>query len=232
MSNTVTSSLSTSVTFTEDSDTNSEQTFDFSNLFYEELQTDFKMAFGPNWLFHIEQELKFRYPKYAFINESPESQQAGKIEELTKLILPLKETLIFGDDIKNPVVKNTLYIWNPTLRITHLIEEHPDWEIHSEHIHGGVRIVGVGEIRVVRDTYEMRLALWNDAVAKLNENLTTSSRGHLCSDCFADYMKTKYYEPPSPPKLTRQSGVYLTRSEQYPVFCRRCQKPDITTIQF
>lgn len=207
-------------------------TWKLSKLFDDKTVDIFKGSFGPNWEFHLEQELKTRDPKYLFIDEFPENFQEKRIRQVADIVLINKDSFLHGNSLKNKNVKKTLYSWRPELEIIDIMNEYPSWEIHTKSCDGGACITGVGDVRFIRDSYGERLESWKKAVKELKQHLADSPfGGHLCYSCFEEQIKQEDFVIPRP-ELKRQTATLIRRSENYPVICARCEKKDIVHIDF
>lgn len=183
-------------------------------------------SLGPNWEFHLEQEIVERMPIGFFDRFIEPGERAKAIAELgcnPGTILDI----VNGNGIKNKGTLQALYNWKPECLVRDLLIKNPDWERVVVNRNGIDVVVRVCDpvwnskgMDIPHHPVEMRRQLWKKAADKTRDTWTN------CLNCILDS------PPPSPPKLVRQHAEHFYCSESLPCKCVSCNEVFIARFSF
>jgi len=191
---------------------------DFADFMSTETQTFFKEYLGPNWRFHVEQELKARDPKnYTPLDEYLHTEREEQAKIVAEMVTKLETDFFFGQNIISDSIL-ALYSWKPEFFIRDELKKNPDAKIKK--LENG-QVYSVGYASIPRDTIEQREKSWNC----FEEIMRTTAV--LCGDCIDKF------PPRSNPPLARQNAELPHYAhEKYQVRCDYCNEKIITTLTF
>lgn len=186
-------------------------------------------AFGPNWEYHLMEEMNERRRiKIVESNLSPESKAASIAfldfendqnalwnSQDAKRIL---SDLVNGINIVNPHTLSALHSWSPQVKIRFFLDKFPEWKVFSDQIDRGAIVARLGKtsagggfsVKIQQISRSERLELWQNAVNKLFE-----TQGKVCSKC-----KPDDHSAPLPGQIDQ----ITFHGERVPFRCEKCRR--------
>lgn len=217
-----------------DNDSESDQEEEYDEFITNKIHLNVFMVLGPNYKYHIEQELKSRFPEYVFFADYPEELKAKPEtrDPITRMIYAILPDIQACRNIQNPDVLEAIYNWMPSYRVRDLSEAHPDWKIHTFTEFGMCCVYNVGKnldtgfygIDIPYSKLDHREEAFGEAVHKA---LKTNVNKWLCAQCNHKtpmYTRKRSY-------LFEDDGKKAC-SEKFQATCSKCKAKKMFTIEF
>lgn len=191
-------------------------------------------ALGPNWEYHLMQEMKARskaeiealqldpedkLSRFSWIDQETDINAKWCSDEAVLVL----DDILNGVGIVNKGTLNALYSWSPQVLIRHQLERFPEWKVFPGQTVSLVPVTrlaktidGYGPSMTIQEiSYEDRVKLWQNEIQEV-----FGERGTVCLDC-------KMKSPPTRgegPQLKAMPCRRFYHREPAPFCCSRCGK--------